>query len=182
MEHDAGDGVHHGRESGERQNVTRDFDGALFGGALNFLDALGMRHGADVPDVAQDFAGVGYQQRGKLAVIFPSTRDGLFVDGARGGVEKKRLRWDVRLRTIEAHITLALLLGIVERMRVKERPDELAGDILQAEFEMGVLKNGVMAAVEGSGANVESLLVCDFFGADEARGVAGASRGYSGVE
>ena len=31
MQHDSGDGVHHGRECGQRQNVSRDFDGALFG-------------------------------------------------------------------------------------------------------------------------------------------------------
>jgi len=51
-----GDGVHHGGESCERENVAGDFDGALFGGALDFLDALGMRHGADMPDVGEDFA------------------------------------------------------------------------------------------------------------------------------
>jgi len=34
----------------------------------------------------------------------------------------------------------------------------LAGDIFQAEFEMGVLENGVMTAVESGGANVEALL------------------------
>jgi hypothetical protein len=67
-------------------------------------------------------------------------------------------------------------------MRVEEGPDELAGDIFEAEFEMGVLENGVMAAVEGGGADVEALLVGDFFGADEARGVAGAGGGDGGVE
>ena len=62
-------------------------------------------------------------------------------------------------------------------MGVKEGPDELAADIFEAEFEMGVLVNGVMAAVEGGGADVEALLVGDFFGDDEARCVASAGGG-----
>ena len=86
------------------------------------------------------------------------------------------------MRAVEADVTLALLLGIVKRMGVEEGPDELAGDIFQAEFEMGVLENGVMAAVEGGSADVEALLVGDFFGADKARGVAGAGGGDGGVE
>jgi hypothetical protein len=39
-----------------------------------------------------------------------------------------------------------------------------------------------MAAVEGGGAYVEALLVGDFFGADQARGVTGASGGDGGIE
>ena len=54
-------------------------------------------------------------------------------------------------------------------MRVKEGPDELAADIFQAEFEMRVLVNGVVAAKKVAGADVEALLVGDFFGADQAR-------------
>ncbi len=47
---------------------------------------------------------------------------------------------------------------------------------------MSVLVNGVMAAIEGGGADVEALLVGDFFGADEARSVAGAGGGDGGIE
>ena len=86
------------------------------------------------------------------------------------------------MRAVETDVALALLLGIVERMRVEERPDELAADIFEAEFEVGVLVDSVMAAVEGGGANVEALRVSDFFRADEARGVAGACGGDGGVE
>ena len=57
MKDDTGDGVHHGGEGGDRQDVAGDFDGAFFGGALDFLNALGMRHRADVPDVAQNGRG-----------------------------------------------------------------------------------------------------------------------------
>jgi hypothetical protein len=42
----------------------------------------------------------------------------------------------------------------------------LARDIFQAKLEMGVLVDGVMAAVERGCADVEALLVGDFFGAD----------------
>jgi hypothetical protein len=66
-------------------------------------------------------------------------------------------------------------------MSVKKGPDELAADVFEAEFEGGVLKNGVMATVEGGGADVESLLVGDFFGSDEMVGVAGAGRGDGGI-
>src|SRR5258707_845562 len=48
--------------------------------------------------------------------------------------------------------------------------------------EMGVLVDGVMAAVESGGADVEALLVGDFFGADEAGRVAGAGGGDGGIE
>jgi len=43
------------------------------------------------------------------------------------------------LGAVEADVPLALLLGIVEGMRVEERPDELAADVFKAEFEVGVL-------------------------------------------
>ena len=81
---------------------------------------------------------------------------------ARGFVEEERGRRNIGLRAIEPHVALALLLGIVERMRVKKGPDELAADVFQAEFEMRVLEDGVMAAVKGGGTDVEALLVGDF--------------------
>ena len=46
---------------------------------------------------------------------------------------------------------------------------------------MGVLIDGVMAAVERGGADVEALLVGDFFGSDEARGVASTCGGDGGI-
>lgn len=182
MEHDAGNGVHHGSEGSEGKDVASDFDGALLRGALNFLNALGVGHGTDVPNVTEDFAGVGDENSGEFAIVLPGAGDGLFVDRASGGVEEQRLRRDVGLGAIEADISLALLLGIVKRMRVKEGPYELAGNILQAEFEMSVLKNRVMAAVERGGTDVEALLVGDSLGADQMRGVAGAGGGDGGIE
>ena len=65
---------------------------------------------------------------------------------------------------------------------MEKGPDELAADVFEAEFERGVLKDGVMAAVEGGGADVEALLVGDFFGGDEMVSVAGAGGGDGGVK
>jgi len=45
-----------------------------------------------------------------------------------------------------------------------------------------VLEHGVVAAVEGGGADVEALFVGHFFGSDEMVGVAGARGGNGGVE
>ena len=67
-------------------------------------------------------------------------------------------------------------------MGVKKRPDELAADVFQAKFESGVLIDGVVAAVERGRADVEALLVGDFFGADQAGGIAGASGGNGGIK
>ena len=82
---------------------------------------------------------------------------------------------------IEADIALALLLGIVERMRVNERPDELAADVFEAEFEMRVVIDGVAAAVESGGADIYALLVGDLFGVDQARRITSAGGGDCGI-
>src|SRR5262249_23498713 len=180
MKNDAGDRVHHGGEGGDRQNVPCDFDGAFFGGAFDLLNALGMRHRPDVPDVVKNCARVGDQQSGKLAIVGPPLRDGVLVYGARSRVEIQVHRRDVSLSAIEANVALALLLGIVEGMRVEKRPDELAADVFEAELKMRVLVDGVMTTVEGSCANVEALLIGDLLGNNQARGIAGTRRGGGG--
>jgi hypothetical protein len=179
---DAGDGVHHGGEGGDWQDIASDFDGALFGGAFDFLLALGMGHRTDVPDIEKNFAGLREEQRREFAIIRPGAGDGAFVDGAGFGVEEERDFGDISLGAVHADVTLRLLLGIVEGMGVEKGPDELAADVFQAEFEMGVLIDGVVAAEESSGADVEALLIVDFFRVDETGRVAGASGGDGGVE
>ena len=52
---------------------------------------------------------------------------------------------------------------------MQEAPDELARDVLQAELEMRVLIDGVVAGVEGQRSDRVALLVGDFLGADDAR-------------
>ena len=174
--------MNHRGECGNGENIACDFDGAFFGGAFDFLDAFGMRHRADMPNVEKDFAGLRKKERGKFAIVRPGAGDGSFVDGAGFGVEEERDRGDVGLGTVHADITLALLLGIVERMGVKERPDELAADIFETKFEMRVLINRVVAAEKSGGADVETLLVGDFFWSDEMRGVASARGSDCGIE
>src|SRR5207249_9292467 len=139
VEDDAGDGVHHGGEGGDGQDVAGDFDGAFFGGALDLLETLGVGHRADVPDVVEDGAGVSNQKGGKFAVVIPGASDGLFVYFAALLVEVEIDGRYIGLRAVEAHIALALLLGIVKGMRVEKGPDELAANVFEAEFEMGVL-------------------------------------------
>src|SRR6267143_6341782 len=114
--------------------------------------------------------------------MLPGAGDGLLVDGAGGGVEEKGFGRDVGLRAVESDVALALLLGIVKGMGVEEGPDELAADVFEAEFEMSMLIDGVMTAVEGGGADVEALLVGDFLGANEARGITGTGSRDGGIE
>src|SRR5215472_3308798 len=141
-----------------------------------------MGHGAYVPDVVENVAGVADQNSGEFAVVIPGAGDGPFIDFLGFFVEEEGHRRNVGLRAVEAYIALALLLGIVKRMGVKKRPDELAADVFEAEFEMSVLVDGVMAAVKRGGADVEALLVGDFFGSDQPRRVTGARGGNGGVE
>ncbi len=78
---------------------------------------------------------------------------------------------------IQLHVALALLLGIVKRVRVEEGPYELAAYIFQAKFKMRVLKNSVVAAVKSRRTDLQPLLVGDIFGIDDARRVARTRRG-----
>src|SRR5256885_8973253 len=82
---------HHGGEGRERKHVARDLYGTFFGPALDFLQAFGMRHRANVPDVAENFARVRNQQGRKLPIVMPVARNSVFVDSAAGAIEKKRL-------------------------------------------------------------------------------------------
>ena len=68
----------------------------------------------------------------------------------------------MRARLVESHVALALLLGVVERERVQEAPDELARDAGERELEGGVLVDGVVAALEGERTDVAALAIGDF--------------------
>ncbi len=149
MEDDAGDGVDHRGEGGDGKNVARDFDGAFFGRAFDFLDVLGIGIRADAPNVSENGAGIGDEKCREFAVVIPAARDGLFVDFLGGFVEIEIDAGNVSMDAIHADVALTLLLGVVERMCVEKRPDELATDVFEAEFERGVLEDGVVAAVEG---------------------------------
>ena len=181
MQHNAGKRVHHRGRRRDGQHVARDFDGAFLRLPVHFLHALGMRHRADVPDVGENFPSVALQQRGQLAVIAPGAGNRAFVNRALGGAESRRLGRQVGERVIQAHVALALLLGVIERVRVQERPDELPAHVFEPEFKVRVLIDGVVAAVKRGRANLQPLLVGDFFRPDDARRVTGARRGDGGI-
>ena len=118
----------------------------------------------------------------QLAIVFPRARDRVFVNRALGRAEFRARGGNVRQRAIQPHVALALLLGIVERMRVQKRPDELPAHVFEAKFEMRVLVDGVMPAVKRGRADGHALLVGDFLGNDQMRRVAGARRGNGRIE
>ncbi len=173
--------MHHGGEGCDGENVTSHFNGALFGLAIHFINALGMRHGTEVPDVSQDFTRAGTQQLGQFAIVIPGAGYGAFVNCSLCRAELRAFGRHVGLGFVEPHVALALLFGIIERMRVEKRPDELAADVFEAEFEMGVLENGVVSAIKSGRANIDALLFGDFFGRNDARGIAGSRGGDGGV-
>lgn len=136
-----------------------------------------MRHVAHVPDVTEDVTSVGSEQVAELAVIIPGPGYGASVKSALRGAKFFGWRRDVGLGAVEPDVALALLFGIVKRMSMKKRPNELAADIFEAEFKVRMLKNSVVPAVKCGSTDIDALLLGDFFGIDDARGIAGACRG-----
>jgi len=65
---------------------------------------------------------------------------------------------------------------------VEKRPDELAADVFEAEFEMSVLIDGVVSTVKSCRTDIKALLVSNFVVGNEAWCVAGARSGDGGIE
>jgi hypothetical protein len=151
-------------------------------GALYFRHAFRVRRRAHVPDIAENRARRRLEDARQLAVTLPGADNRLFVDRALGRTELRTFLRDVRLRAIETHVALALLLGVVKRVRVEKRPDELPADVLEAEFEVRVLVDGVMPAEVGPRTDHHALLFGDLLGSDEVRRIAGARRGHRRIE
>src|SRR5271170_3719086 len=114
--------------------------------------------------------------------MFPRARHGLVVNSALCRAKCATLRRNISLRAVQTDVPLALLLRIVEGMRVQEGPHKLPADIFQAKFEMRMLINGVMPAKVGRRADHHPLLIGDFFWADQTRRIAGARRRYRRIE
>jgi 2-dehydro-3-deoxy-D-arabinonate dehydratase len=131
-----------------------------------------------VPQAAQDAARVDLQQLGQPAVAVPRRLDRRLVDAPGLAVEAVRHQ---RARLVEAHEALRGLLRVVEGMRVKERPHELAAHVLEPELEVGVLPHGVVPALEGERPDRLALGRGDFIRVDDPWRVAGAGGGYRGV-
>jgi len=88
----------------------------------------------------------------------------------------------VGLRAIETHVALALLFGVVKRVRVQERPDELPAHIFEPEFEMRVLIDRVVPAEKRPRTDHHTLFFGDFFARDEMGRIARSRRGHCGIE
>src|SRR5665213_1988636 len=104
-----------------------------------------MRHGPEMPDIRQDAASVVLQDRSQFSIRAPGPHHCLLEDLLFLRSKAATFRRNIGVGAIEAHVTLALLLRIVKRVSVQERPHELPADVLEAKFEMRVLINGVMA-------------------------------------
>ena len=69
-------------------------------------------------------------------------------------------------------------------MAVKQAPNELTGDVLQSEYEVGVLVDGVVPTVERSSADGVPLPIRDLGWLDDTRHIAcacGSNREVEGV-
>jgi len=118
------------------------------------------------------------EERREIGVTVPRAHD-------RGLVDVKRLSgdWrDKRARLLQLDVALARLLRVVKGVRVQERPHELARDVLEAELEVRVLVDRVMAGVERQRANRVALLVRDFDGRDYSRRIARPCGGDGAVK
>ncbi len=183
MENDAGNRMHHCGEGRNGQHVTSYFNGALFGLAFDFLNSLRVGHGANVPDVRQNLAGSRLEQPSEIAIMIPGASNGLFINRAlRRSKARSLRRRHIGLSAVEANVALALLLGVIERMRMQKGPDKLPADVLEPKFKVGVLVDGVVAAEERSRADVYALLLGDFVGLDQPSRVASARCGNRGIE
>ena len=86
-------------------------------------------------------------------VVGPRLDHRLLVDVAGLAVERR----NERARLVQLDVALTLLLGVVERVAVQERPDELPRDVLETELEVRVLVDGVVTALVGQPADVLAL-------------------------
>jgi hypothetical protein len=154
VQDDARHRVHHRGERRDRDHVARRLDRAFLGVALDLLQALGIGGRADVAQLLENRERVVLEQRRELGVAIPRAEARRFVDVQRFAAER---RHECRA-VLQLDVALARLLGVVERIRVEERPDELPRDVLEAELEMCVLVDGVMPASKVSAPIVSRCL------------------------
>ncbi|MNC88827.1 hypothetical protein D3C83_46900 [compost metagenome] len=105
------------------------------------------------------------EQRRQFRVAIPGADDRRLVDVERLAAERRH----ERTRLAQPDVALARLLGVVERIRVEEGPDELPRDVLEAELEVRVLVDRVVAGVERQRADQVALAVGHLRDGDDAR-------------
>ena len=139
--------VHHRGEGRDRDDVARRLDRLLLGLALDLLAPLVGGARRQVAQLATGSAACRcFSSAVSAAVALPGRLDRALVDRARLG--RQALRHE-RPHLVEPHEALRGLLGVVEGVRVQERPHELPAHVLEAELEVRVLPDGVVAALEG---------------------------------
>ena len=116
----------------DRDDVARGLDGALLGVLLDLLQPLGVGGRPDVAQLLQDRKRVVLEQRRQLRVAIPGAHDGALVHAERLAGDRRH----ERARLAQLDVALARLLGVVEGIRMEERPDELARDVLEPELEV----------------------------------------------
>ena len=174
VQHQTRDRVDHRRVAGDRDHVARRLDRLLLRLARDAApegDRLARRQ---PPQLGEPLLRHRRQPRGELAVGAPARLDRGLVERALARGEARR---HVRRHLVEAHVALALLLGVVEREAVQEGPDQLARDPGERELEGRVLEHRVVTALEGERADAAALALGDLVRLDHARRVAGARRG-----
>ena len=154
--------MNHGSKSGDRQNVTGHLDGFFLHLPVNALAALLRAPVIDLPYVVERLPRASGKFLREQTVKLPGTLHGAHVHALRLPGQGR----NKGPRLVQAHVALTGLLRVIKRMAVQKVPHKLAGDVLQAELEVGVLKDGVVAAVEGGGADGEALFLGDLIRRD----------------
>ena len=103
----------------------------------------------EMPDLTHDADGILLEDLAELLVSLKSPDDRVAVSRERRSLERGRECADL----MDSNVALALLVRIVKRKAMQNGPNELARDVLEAEFERRVLVNRVVTRVERQGAD-----------------------------
>ena len=103
MEHDARDRVHHRRERRDRNDISRGFNRALLGVALDLLQSICRRRRPDVAQFLEDSERVVFEEDRELGIPIPRADNRILVDAECLTGERR----NERARLLQLHITLA---------------------------------------------------------------------------
>ena len=165
-------------KAADRDHVPGGLDGFLLCFALDRLDPLGGRTRRQISQLLQDPERIVFEEHRQIGIAIPCVDDRALVDLERLAGERRH----VRPRLLQFDVALARLLGVVEGIPVQDAPHELARDVFEAELEVGVLIDGVMACLERERADRVALAIRDFVDGDDPRRIARPRGGNRAVE